>query len=494
MLSEPQLSAGRVDIAVVGGGPAGSTAGRLLAEWGHSVAILDRPAPRHSLAESLPPSTRKILDHVGALRLVEQAGFLPATGNTAWWGEPGGRSEDFGGAMGYQVLRRDLDRLLLASARDSGATLRRDLTVRRVDLENANGVVVEYLKENAKPARLRARFVLDCSGRAGVIARRFRVKDKRLTTVALSGAWRREGGFQGVGEAHTLVEAYEDGWAWSVPLSKDLRHVAVMVDPLVGGGARGGNGARYRAELGKTIHFSGLVGGASLTDVPWACDASVYGSRAFGGKNFLLVGDAASFLDPMSSFGVKKALTSAWMAAVVANTCLRRPERGGAALELFTRREREMAATCERESFRHVREAAARHASPFWRRRAEAAAEERGPEEANADVEAAFERLKRQRGPLRLRLGGGIRRERVPEVQGREVVLADAVASPALPEGVRHVRGVVVPALLEVAAAHAEVPGLHAAYCRVGPAVSLPDFIGALSYLLAKSILEGVEP
>ena len=487
------LEQGGVDIAVIGGGPAGATAGRLLAEWGHSVAILDRQPARQSLAESLPPSTRKILEHVGLLERVDRAGFLPATGNTAWWGEPAGRSESFAGAPGYQVLRRDFDRLLLDAARVSGARLRAGVSVGRVDLEERGDEIgVEYVKRNGATARLRARFVLDCSGRAGVIARRFRVKDKRLTTIALSGVWRSPDGFAGVDATHTLVESYADGWAWSVPLSKELRHVAVMVDPSARAGKAGGSASRYRAELSKTTHFDLLTSNATLGDAPWACDASVYGSRAFGGPRFLLVGDAASFLDPMSSFGVKKALTSAWMAAVVANTCLRRPERAASALDLFSRREREMAATYERESFRYVREAAARHSSAFWKRRAVSVSLGDAPEDAG--VRAAFEGLKRKRR-FRLRPGSGVSHSQVPEIQGSEVVLASAVASPALPEGVRHVRGVLVPALLQVASENQrrDVPGLHQAYSRVGPAVALPDFIAVLSYLLANGILERVE-
>lgn len=482
-----------VDVAVIGAGPAGATAARLLAEWGHSVAILSRTAGRHSLAESLPPSIRKILGHVGILRRVERAGFLPATGNTAWWGEPGGRSEDFGGATGYQVCRRDFDLLLLDAARTSGAGLHAGVTVRRVDLENKDGAVVEYLKDNGTGARLRARFVLDCSGRAGVIARRFRVKNERLTTVALSGVWRSDGGFRDFDPRHTLVEAYADGWAWSVPLSRELRHVAVMVDPRPRGGAAGGSAARYRAELAQTAHFSRLVDGAVLRDAPWACDASVYGARAFGGARFLLVGDAGSFLDPMSSFGVKKALASAWMAAVVANTSLRRPERSAAALELFSRRERKMAATYERESFRYVREAASRHPSAFWKRRAEIAPEGGGaPRVDERVVRAAFEALKRP-GTLRLRIAAGVRRGRVPEIHGREVVLVDAVVSPGLPEGVRHFNGVLLPELLRMTPEHGDVIRLYEAYNRVDRAASLLDVLAALSYLLATGVLEGVE-
>ena len=108
------------DIVVLGAGPAGATAARLLAEWGHSVAMVSRPPERRSLAESLPPSIRKLLAHVGMLKRVERAGFLSATGNTAWWRDARGRAEDFADDTGFQVLRSEFDRLLLDAARQSG--------------------------------------------------------------------------------------------------------------------------------------------------------------------------------------------------------------------------------------------------------------------------------------------------------------------------------------------------------------------------------------
>ena len=468
-----------VDVAVIGGGPAGATAGRLLAAWGHSVAILARPPDRHSLAESLPPSIRKILGHVGALGLVSRAGFLRTRGNTAWWDDPRGRSESFAGEAGYQVLRRDFDRLLLGAALASGARLIANTSAGRVDLERTDAVLIEYAKSPGTSVGLRARFVLDCSGRAGVIARRFRVKDSRLATVALSAVWRHERGYPGVDETHTLVEAYRDGWAWSVPLSKTHRHVAFMVDPHTR--------PRYHEELEKTAQLKRVLDGATCEEAAWTCDASVYTSRAFGGQRFLLVGDAASFIDPMSSFGVKKALTSAWLAAVVASTCLRHPGRSGAALELFANREREMAATYERGLAPYVRGAASRQQTPFWTRRAEAQASADAGE--SPAIQAAFDDLKR-RSSLRLRIGEAVRFDRVGEIRGREVVLAEAVASPALPSGVRHVRGVLLPDLARLAPLHDDVASVFDAYNRVAQPVALPDFLAALSFLLARGVLK----
>ena len=109
------------DVIVIGGGPAGAAAGRLLAAWGHSVLVLTKPIDEaRGLAESLPPSTRKLLAAVGVLEAVEAAGFYRTTGNTVWWGEADGRVETFpqaGEAAGYQVFRPAFDRLLIAQRR-----------------------------------------------------------------------------------------------------------------------------------------------------------------------------------------------------------------------------------------------------------------------------------------------------------------------------------------------------------------------------------------
>src|SRR5439155_22966251 len=102
------------------------------------------------------------------------------------------------------------------------------------------------------------------------------------------------------------------------------------------------------------------------TGGPWACDASLYHAPRGAEGCALLVGDAASFIEPLSSAGVKKALTSAWRAAVVVNTCLARPEMTGAAMDFYNGREREVYEDCRRLSNGFFREAAAAYVDPFW--------------------------------------------------------------------------------------------------------------------------------
>ncbi len=83
------------------------------------------------------------------------------------------------------------------------------------------------------------------------------------------------------------------------------------------------------------------------------------------------MGDAASFIEPLSSAGVKKALLSAWRAAVVANTCVSNPALASAAADLYARRERQVYADCTRKARGFFAEAADVHDNPFWSVRAD---------------------------------------------------------------------------------------------------------------------------
>src|SRR6185503_12360267 len=102
---------------------------------------------------------------------------------------------------------------------------------------------------------------------------------------------------------------YAGGWAWSVPVSLKRRYFTVMIDPeLTRLPGRQQLAAAYASEIGRTDRMSALIRDAKLCDEPWARDASPYTAERFGEMGLLLVGDAASFVDPLSSFGVKKAL------------------------------------------------------------------------------------------------------------------------------------------------------------------------------------------
>ncbi|MCL4864288.1 MAG: tryptophan 7-halogenase [Gemmatimonadales bacterium] len=487
------------EVLVLGGGPAGSVAARLLASWGHSVELITRPPHQQPLAESLPPSSTRLFDHLGLRSAVDGAGFVRSTGNTVWWGPGLGRREPFAGQVpGYQVLRSDFDRLLLDQAAVHGAVIHGDNTVLEVARPSPSHPLHTVTHESSGGVHATtARWVLDCTGRSGVTGRGGQQRAERgLRTMALASIWDRPGGWGLDDETDTLVESCGDGWAWSVPVSLTRRYLTVMVDPtvtpLVGAGRIG---SVWHDEIARTRHLGPMLVGATPIGEPWVRDASPYTHPMPGESGLLRVGDAASFTDPLSSFGVKKALASAWLAAVVARTALADPSLEPAALELYNRRERTVAEALRGRAAEFAREAAGAHAGEFWTRRAEAADSAAADEldvallRRDPDILAAFAEL-RSREQVTLRWGPSVSRAPRPAIRGDRVVLVEHLVVPAVPAGVRWLRDLDLLVLAELAVAGGQVPELFEHYGRRVAPAPLPDFLGALAVLIGKGVLE----
>jgi len=479
----------RCDVFVIGGGPAGATAARLLAAWGWSVIVAHRIAPAcRGLAESLPASTRKLLEFLDLLHAVESGPFHPNTGNAgAWAGTP---RETPTADAGFHVRRPVFDALMRREASAAGSRIVPGI-VRRVELGEPHRI--EYVS-GGTAATCTASIVLDCSGRAGVVARRgFRRADARYRTLAVAADWDCPA-WPAVEQTRTVIESYRDGWAWSVPVSARQRQCTVMVDPAALG-SRQQSADRlalqraYSRELARSGEIESRLAGATQTSPPWACDASVYEAARAADRGVLLVGDAASFIEPLSSAGVKKAMTSAWRAAVVANTCLANAAMAGAAVDFYSDRERAVYADCERRAGQFFQDAAACHASAFWSSRAQVTARTAAATERRADaVRGAFDRL-RAAPRLDLRLASSLRFTSIADIEGRQVVLREAVVMPDDEEPMRFAAGVNLAALARLAVACDEVPALFSAYtARVGP-VPMDGLLTGLSLLVARQAL-----
>lgn len=465
-----------VDVLVIGGGPAGAAAARLLALWGHRVLLRSaRRRNAHALPESVVPSTGRLFDLLGIRALIDEAGFIRSTGHTVSWGGRQQRVERFArGARGWQVTAGALEGVLRRAAADAGARIE----IGRVD-------AVDRMAHDGA-------YVLDCTGRAGVIARArgWRVYESRWRSIALVGRWQaRTWALED--PTHTVIESYDGGWAWSVPTSSGDRWIALMIDPARSGTARG-TAARqiYLEELRKTQLMAALAANAWLEEGPIGWDASMYRASCYAADNILLVGDAASFVDPLSSIGVKKALASGWLAAVAVNTALKRPAMRQAALDFFAQREGEIYEAIRKTTARFLADAAAGHDHPFWSDRGELAA--RRPDgERGAAARTAFERLRRE-PELRVERNPSLAIAARPAVSGAEIVLEDRIVSAEEPAGIRYAFDVDLLALLEIAPRHRSVPSAFEAYNQRCPPVAIPEFLAALSTALAKNWLRWV--
>lgn len=480
----------RVDVVVLGAGPAGSAAAGLLAHWGHDVLLIDRAGGRRPLAESLPPSCTGLLEATRLRSAVDAAGFVRATGNTVWWGGEPVRVEHFpGGATGYQVQSDQFDAIARQVAANAGAAVWRPANP--FSIETGPDSHSLRVSVDGGDREVEASWVLDCTGRTGVIARIKRpAVTAALRTMAVVGEWERPEGWGLPDETHTLVESAPWGWGWSVPVTATRRFMTVMLDPAATPLAAGPDLAlRYHDLLGDLPALGGLVKGAAIDGAPWACDATPYAGEVILGPRQLAVGDAASFIDPLSSFGVKKALASAWLAAVTVHTSLLDPARSASALDLFAEREREYVVAATRELGAMSKDADRPRQGGFWGTRASLHSDELEADSVerlrdDVDVRTAFEAL-RSRESARLVPSPALVRTPRPIVRGNVVVEEEHLAFPGLPPA-RYVRNVDLLVVLDVGGATGDVGEMYTQYTRrLGP-VSLPDFLGAIAVIVGK--------
>jgi len=491
-----RLASEPIDVAVIGGGPAGATAARLLAQWGHRVVLLTRAAASPALVESLPPSSVRVLDRLGVRESVEGVAFPRATGNTVCWANATApHVEVFArGAYGLQVRRELFDRLLRREAERAGVVLRRRANVRQIVSDDGGETWLVGVAGARKADRIRARWVLDCSGRARLSSRGGQSLTTRAPrTVAVIATW-RQATWPDIDHAHTLVESYADGWIWSMPRTSTQRDIAVMLD-AERAVRRDALTAHYHSELARSSWFRSLTARASLITPAWARDASAYLTPTIARRGLLLVGDAASAVDPLSSFGVKKAMASAWLAAIVTHTCLETPVAGDEACAYYTASEHRMYESLQRQLGAMAVAPAAAYGSAFWTRRAALHAAPAIDSSTLNNRSAAIAALDAMRGrsAVRFRVAADVREVERPIVRGNRLVLEPHLSAPALDGDVRYAHNVNIVRLVRLASAHEQVPSLFEAYNRAAPTterVPISNFLSALSTLVGARILD----
>jgi hypothetical protein len=182
---------------------------------------------------------------------------------------------------------------------------------------------------------------------------------------------------------------------------------------------------------------------------------------------------------------VQKALASAWLAAVVAHTCVSKPSLGSSALAFFSAREREVEHRYNLATRQFLTEAAREHRQPFWAERNLDAA---SPGEDAEQVRAAYERVRNDQ-PFKTRTADHVRIAPRPYVAGHEIMLGPHLVTSDDDDGVRYLYNIDIPVLLELAPAGHEVPHLFEAYVQRRGPTDLHDFLLALSTAVARGWL-----
>ena len=340
----------RGDVVVIGGGPGGSTAATMMARQGLSVILLERETfPRDHVGESLLPASIPVLEELGVLPAVQQAGFLPKYGATMVWGrqnEPWSwyfRETNRRYPHSYQVWRPQFDQLLLDNARVNGVDVREGHQVRAVDFcsgeSSGESSQVHYRAGDGREGVVHARFVVDASGSGALLGRQLGLRswDPFFQNLAVYGYFTGGKALPAPDQTNIFIESYPQGWLWSIPLHTGQTGVGVVVDSQAGqkGISGQGVGRFFSEQIAQAPHTSKLLRDAQLVSGPLVVKDWSYNSQPVVGDNYILVGDAACFVDPLFSSGVHLALMSGVLAAAYVTSALKDVPLGQAAKTVY---------------------------------------------------------------------------------------------------------------------------------------------------------------
>ena len=345
-LTAAAAGASACDVLVIGGGPAGATAAALLAERGYRVTLLEKGRhPRFHIGESLLPANLPLLEKLGV------ADAVKAIGMEKWgaefvspWHEHK-QTFQFADAMdksmpmAYQVRRSEFDAILIRNAEQKNARVVEACQVQDVDfLPGDAGALAQARHDDGSIETVHARFVLDASGRDTFLGYRFKAKrrNRKHSSTAMyahfSGAARNPGKAAG----NITIFWFEHGWFWFIPLADGMTSVGAVTWPYY---LKTRNKKPLEQFLRDTIALCAplreRLQHAQLGSPVEATGNYSYVCDRTHGSNYLLLGDAYAFIDPVFSSGVMLAMHSAFVGADTVDTCLRHPQHAAAALKKF---------------------------------------------------------------------------------------------------------------------------------------------------------------
>ncbi len=311
------------DVFIIGGGPAGSMAAAKLVQAGYSVELVEKVKfPRFVIGESLLPRCNELLEEAGMLDAVKSAGFQ-FKGGVAFQNEQGDiKVVNFEQNMGqkhnssFQVRRETFDKLLLDEAQRFGAHVTMESEVTAYD-EAAN--IVTVIHKDGSEEKYHARKVIDASGYGRVLPRLLGLDSS--SALALRDAifcrvendLRPQDGTDGY--IYVYVVGNNDAWIWNIPLSPTVTSVGIVCTDEYYRSFDMDQETFWDHIVQNDPHASKRYAGAKrINDVGFIGGYSANVKRMFG-ENFVMVGNATEFLDPVFSSGVTLALESGAKAA-----------------------------------------------------------------------------------------------------------------------------------------------------------------------------------
>ena len=307
------------DVLVIGGGPAGSTVAALLAQKGRNVVLLDKDRhPRFHIGESLLPANLPLFERLGVADEMRAIGIKKRAAEfMSPWHEHKQQflfADAWDKTMphAYQVRRSEFDQVLLRRATQLGAHVREGCKVTAVDLEaTPERARAQARCDDGRTLAYAPRFVVDASGRDTFLASRFQIKHKnpQHNSVAVYGHFKNVRRNEGEDEGNIIIFWFEHGWFWFIPLQDGVTSIGMVTWPYF----MKTRGERSLQQflldgIGQCPPLAERMAAAHLTDVIEATGNYSYSCERNHGRNYVMLGDAYAFIDPVFSSGVMMAM------------------------------------------------------------------------------------------------------------------------------------------------------------------------------------------
>ena len=324
------------DVAIIGGGPAGSTAATLLARAGRRVVVFEREKfPRFHIGESLLPVSMQTFTRLGVHEKFLAAGFMEKFGGemagadseegVKFYFKDGYRSQS---DRSYQVPRADFDKLLLDHAAENGAQVREETRVSAVEVF-ADHVELRVQAKNRPNEKISARYLIDASGRHSVLGNHFKLKQtyQHLQKISIFAHYEGVAGDEGRDGTLTRQLRAADRWFWYIPLSQERSSIGVVLDTALFKQTKKTPEEFLEESLAEQPFLAQRMAQARRVTPAYVSADFSYRQSRLTGERWMLAGDAAGFIDPVFSSGVFLALLAGERCADILDLVLDHPRR-----------------------------------------------------------------------------------------------------------------------------------------------------------------------
>ena len=337
------------DTIVVGGGPAGATMAWSLAKRGLQVLVLDRAHfPREKVCgDFVEPRGLRLFQTMGCLQRIEETQPLAITHVNLFLGARSAYREHipfYAGQTdlpqhGYIIPREQLDQEILQSAVEAGAELRAGCQATSVERDGER-MIVHYRDNGGEgDVTATARTVVGADGTHSVVARSFGLLIDDRRHMALSQRAYVDGVELTTGEAAFVFDRdLFPGYGWMFPMKGGRANVGVGVLAETCDRYKISVPRMFAAFLQKLQRLHPGCARMRLASKPIGGIVKTYGGH--GRNHFdggILIGDAGSFVDPMTGEGITPAAESALIGAETIANALERGSTTAATLAAYDR-------------------------------------------------------------------------------------------------------------------------------------------------------------